>query len=487
MITKIETPEIKNFINGEWRDTEGTEMIKNLNPANQDVISIHYNGTKEDVEEAIQAADHAFSSWRQLTAPQRSEYLIQIAEKIRERNDELAKVIVNEMGKTYPEALGEVNYAAGIIDFFAAEGRRLTDKIIPADLPNVKIETRREPLGACLIITPWNFPLSIPAWKIAPALVTGNTVVLKTSSETPLTANKFMEILKDVNLPEGVVNHVLCSGRIINDFTNHEKIKAVTFTGSNAIGERIYQNASQKMKRVQLEMGGKNPLIVMDDADVDEAATLAIKGAFGQTGQACTATGKVIVHKGIYESFKNKILDQAKQIKLGYGLDEGITMGPQVSKNEQSSTLELIQSAIDEGADLLWGGKVPEDRGLQKGFFVEPAILTNVTNSMRIGQEEVFGPVINIILVDSLDEAIDAANDTVYGLSAAICTKSISAMNRALDEIEAGLVKVNMPTPGTFYQAPFGGYKSSSTETYKELGTEGTDFFTKMKTRYIKI
>ncbi|MFD1780682.1 aldehyde dehydrogenase family protein [Fredinandcohnia salidurans] len=486
-MTTTTTETLKNYVNGEWVQPSGTDLIEGLNPANtKEVVSSFYQSTSEDVKKAIDSATEAFHAWKRVPAPQRGEYLYKIAALLEDEKEELAKTIVQEEGKTYNDAVKEVMYAAGIVKFYAGECRRLKGTLMEADMPNIKIETKPEPLGVVLIVTPWNFPLSIPAWKMAPAIASGNTVVLKPSSETPLTVMKFMDIIQRAGVPAGVVNYVIAPGRLVPEMIQHPAVKAVTFTGSNSVGKKIYAEAAKDMKRCLLEMGGKNPLIIMDDADIDEAVQIALAGAFGQTGQACTATGRVIVHEKVAAEFTEKIVAKTKQLKVGNGMEEGIDMGPQANKSELQSTLELIQSARDEGAIVLTGGGVPDVPGLENGYFVEPTVITGVMPSMTISKQEVFGPVINIIEVKDIDEAISVANDVDYGLSSAICTKNLEYMNKALNEIEAGIVKVNMTTTGTFFQAPFGGYKQSSTGTFKELGSEAMEFYCQYKTRYIK-
>jgi acyl-CoA reductase-like NAD-dependent aldehyde dehydrogenase len=478
---------LHNYINGQFTIPNGEEVIENKNPADyREVVSLVKRSSQEDALEAVTAAKEAFNSWRKVATPERAEYLNTIAERIREQKERLATAIVKEMGKTYIEAMKEVLYAASIFQFYSGEGRRIGGVTIPSDLPNVQIKTVKEPIGVVLVITPWNFPLSIPAWKIAPAILCGNTIVLKPSSETPLLATMLMNIIHEVKIPSGVVNCVIGSGSMIDSILHEKTIKAISFTGSNQVGKHIYTKASESMKRVLLEMGGKNPLIVMEDADLDEAVDLAIKGAFGQAGQACTATGRVLVHSSVLEPFKAKLIRQTQALKVGNGLIEGIDMGPQINDNERNSTLELIDSAVKEGAQILAGGDVPLSTEHKYGYFVNPTVIGGVTPSMRIAKEEVFGPVLSILEIENLDDAIKLANDIEYGLTAAICTKNLDYIIHATNEIEAGLVKVNMTTTGTFFQAPFGGYKGSSLGTYKELGREGVDFYCKNKTVYIK-
>ncbi|TRM10519.1 aldehyde dehydrogenase family protein [Lentibacillus cibarius] len=477
---------LSNFVNGEWVTPSG-EVKEGLNPADtREVVSSFRQSTSEDVKQALDSAAETFKTWKNTPAPQRGAYLYKIAALMEEEKDELAKTIVQEEGKTYNDAAKEVGYAAGIVKFYAGECRRLKGTLQEADMPNIQIETKPEPLGVVLVVTPWNFPMSIPAWKTAPAIASGNTVVLKPSSETPLTVMKFMDIIQRAGVPAGVVNQVIAPGKLVPEMIHHPSVKAVTFTGSNSVGKKVYAEAAKDMKRCLLEMGGKNPLIVMDDADLDEAVQLAVAGAYGQTGQACTATGRVIVHEKVAKEFTEKLVAKTKEFKVGNGMEEGINMGPQVSESERQSTLDLIQSARDEGATVLTGGKVPEGAAFEHGYFVEPTVISGVKPSMTIAQQEVFGPVNSIIEVRDIDEAIEVANNVDYGLSSSICTKNLEYMNQALAEIEAGIVKVNMTTTGTFFQAPFGGYKQSSTGTFKELGSEALDFYCQYKTRYIK-
>ncbi|GAB4074199.1 aldehyde dehydrogenase family protein [Barrientosiimonas marina] len=477
---------LKNFVNGEWVTPSG-EAKEGRNPADtREVVSSFRQSTSEDVKAAIDTAAETFPSWRNTPAPQRGDYLFKIAALMEEEKDDLAKTVVQEEGKTYNDAAKEVGYAAGIVKYYAGECRRMKGTIQEADMPNIQIETKPDPLGVVLVVTPWNFPMSIPAWKSAPAIASGNTVVLKPSSETPLTVMKFMDIIRRAGVPAGVVNQVVAPGKLVPEMIHHPAVKAVTFTGSNPVGKKIYAEAAKDMKRCLLEMGGKNPLIVMDDADVDEAVQLAAAGAYGQTGQACTATGRVIVHEKVAKEFTDKLVEKTKNFQVGNGMQEGIDIGPQVNEDERQSTLDLIQSARDEGATVLTGGKVPEGAETENGYFVEPTVISGVKPSMTIAQEEVFGPVNNIIEVRDIDEAIEVANNVDYGLSSSICTKNLEYMNQALSEIEAGIVKVNMTTTGTFFQAPFGGYKQSSTGTFKELGSEALDFYSQYKTHYIK-
>jgi acyl-CoA reductase-like NAD-dependent aldehyde dehydrogenase len=477
---------VKSFIDGKFVRGHGTEEQEDINPADRrDVIAKVLPATEEDAQAAVEAASRSFKSWKETPAPQRGSYLFKAADIMESQSDELARLIVREMGKTLAEAEKEVAYAVNIIRFYAGEGTRLNGELVSSDHPNIQIQLIKEPLGVVLAVTPWNFPLSIPAWKIAPALVAGNTVVFKPSSDTPLLGIKLMEILQQTGIPDGVVNGVVGPGRLVTGMIHHPAVQVITFTGSNRVGNLIYQEASKYMKRVQLEMGGKNPLIVLDDADIELAVDLAVRGGFAQAGQACTATSRVLVQSAVAEEFTQKLVEKAKQIKVGNGMNEGVEMGPQANAGELESTLDAIKQAVEEDAIVLAGGDVPKTEETQNGYFINPTVLGNVKRGTKIALEEVFGPVIGIIEVDTVEEAIEIANEIEYGLSSAVCTKSLARMNQCLKGIEAGLVKVNMTTTGTSFQAPFGGYKGSSNGVFKELGKEAMNIYTRTKTGYI--
>jgi len=478
---------LKNYIDGRWVSSQGTATIPDISPADaREIIALVPQSTEADAQSALEAAQKAFAAWKQVSAPQRGQILFKAAEKLEAKQEDFAQLISREMGKTLADARKEVVYAMNILRFYAGEGTRLNGTLVASDSPDIQIQLVPEPLGVVLVVTPWNFPLSIPAWKIAPALVAGNTVVFKPSSDTPLVAAKFIELLQECGLPAGVVNMVIGPGRLVPGMIHHPAVKAVTFTGSTYVGRLIYAEASKDMKPALLEMGGKNPLIVLDDADLDEAAELAVRGAFGQTGQACTATSRVIVQSSVLQAFTEKLVEKTKLLRVGNPFADGVDLGPQANAGERESTLEAIRDAIAEGASVLIGGDVPQTPDLEHGFYVNPTILGNVKRDMHIAKEEVFGPVLCLMEASSIDDAIAIANDVEYGLSSAVCTKDLSRVAKCSREIEAGVVKVNMTTTGTSFQAPFGGFKSSSSGINKELGREAVDFYCRSKTIYVK-
>jgi aldehyde dehydrogenase (NAD+) len=478
---------LKNFIGGKWVAAQAADTIPDVNPADtREIIAYVPQSSEADAQAAVEAAQAAFAAWKLVPAPQRGEYLFKAADLLEEKQEMFARLISREMGKALADAKKEVIYAANIFRFYGGEGTRLNGTLVASDSPHIQIQFVPEPLGVVLAVTPWNFPLSIPAWKIAPALVAGNTVVFKPSSDTPLVATKLIELLQECGVPGGVVNLIIGPGRIVPGMIHHPAVKAVTFTGSTQVGRLIYAEASKDMKPALLEMGGKNPLIVLDDADLDEAAELAVRGAFGQTGQACTATSKVIVQSAVLSEFTKKLIEKTKNFKVGHPLAEGVDMGPQANAGELESTLEAIQKAIADGATLLAGGDVPQSPDMQNGYFVNPTVLGNVNRRMSIAREEVFGPVLCVMEASSVDDAISIANDVEYGLSSAVCTKDLSRMAKCSREIEAGVVKINMTTTGTSFQAPFGGFKNSSSGMNKELGKEAVNFYCRYKTIYVK-
>lgn len=476
-----------NFINGEWVKSQSGDMVKVENPADlNDIVGYVQNSTAEDVERAVAAANEAKTAWRKLTGAERGQYLYKTADIMEQRLEEIATCATREMGKTLPEAKGETSRGIAILRYYAGEGMRKTGDVIPSTDKDALMFTTRVPLGVVGVISPWNFPVAIPIWKMAPALVYGNTVVIKPATETAVTCAKIIACFEEAGLPAGVINLVTGPGSVVGQgLAEHDGVNAVTFTGSNQVGKIIGQAALARGAKYQLEMGGKNPVIVADDADLEAAAEAVITGAFRSTGQKCTATSRVIVQSGIYERLKEKLLQRTKDITIGDSLKEDVWMGPIASKNQLDNCLSYIEKGKQEGASLLIGGEKLENGKYQNGYYVQPAIFENVTSEMTIAQEEIFGPVIALIKVDSMEEALNIANDVKFGLSASIFTENIGRMLSFIDEIDAGLVRINAESAGVELQAPFGGMKQSSSHS-REQGEAAKDFFTAIKTVFVK-
>lgn len=484
LTTKVET--FSNYINGEWTESVSQKTFTNINPANkEEIVGIFQASNEEDVKQAIDAAIEAFPSWAATTPSKRAAILNKAAAILEENADALAEELTREEGKHVSDAKNEVIRSAQTLRFYAVEGQTFTGETFPNDDPNMKVSTEREPLGVISVITPWNFPISIPSRKIAPALITGNTVVFKPSSDTPLIAVRLVEALHNAGIPKGVINLVTGKASDVGDLlVTHPAIKAVTFTGSTGAGEDIHQKSSFTT-RLQMELGGKNPIIVMDDADVDQAATLTVNGGFSLTGQACTGTSRVIVMKEVKDAYVEKLIEKTRALKVGNGFENGVKIGPLANEKQLKNVLNYIEIGKEDGATLVYGGAQLTGGEYDKGYFVQPAIFTDVRPSMRIAKEEIFGPVIAIIEVNSYEEAIEIANDVEYGLSASIITNNLKTAHQFTKDIQAGTVKVNRTTTGNLMNAPFGGVKKSSTSTFRESGRVGLEFFTQVKTVYV--
>jgi aldehyde dehydrogenase (NAD+) len=474
----------KNLINGQWMDASNGATFENRNPANMDeVIGTFPSGTREDTRRAIAAAREAFPKWAGMPAPNRGAILDKASQIIAGRMDELAAALTREEGKTLAEAKGEAIRARDLFRYYGGEGWRIKGDLLPGSVNDELIFTRREPLGVIGIITPWNFPLAIPAWKIAPALAYGNTVVFKPASFSPHVSLLLVEALMEAGLPQGVLNYVTGSGREVGDeIVNSPDVNGISFTGSYDVGTRIYAQAIKNLTRVQLEMGGKNPTIVLNDAKLDLAVDIAVKGGFGLTGQACTATSRVIVEEGIADQFAAALADAARKLRVGNGLESSTQMGPAVSQDQLDTDLKYIKIGAQEGAQLLAGGDVARSGG----YFVQPTVFDHVSPEMRIAQEEIFGPVIGILRARNVDDAIEKANGIGFGLAAGIVTNDMHNALTFAERIEAGVVKINEPTTGLVAYAPFGGFKHSSANTFKEQGQSAIDFYTRLKTVYLK-
>jgi 2,5-dioxopentanoate dehydrogenase len=473
----------KNLIGGEWVDATNGATFENRNPAKIDeVIGLFPSATAEDVNRAVAAAKSALPAWANMPAPARGAILDKAGQILDARQKELAAILTREEGKTRAEATGEVLRARDIFKYYAGEGWRAGGDVIPSNTGGELLYTRREPLGVVALVTPWNFPIAIPAWKIAPALIYGNTVVFKPASFAPEIGYRLVEVLVEAGLPKGVVNLITGSGRLVGDvLVGSKDLSGISFTGSYSVGMKIYEKAMPNLTRVQLEMGGKNPMIVLKDADVDKAVQLASMSGFGVTGQACTAASRVIVEEGIADAFVEALTARARSINVGNGLEEGVQMGPAVSEDQLKTDLEYIQIGKGEGAKLLVGG----DRAKEGGYYVQPTVFDEVDIGMRIAQEEIFGPVISVIRVKNIDEAIEKANNIQFGLSAGIVTNDMQKAFTFANRIEAGVVKINEPTTGLALQAPFGGFKHSSANTFKEQGQAAIEFYTRTKTIYV--
>jgi aldehyde dehydrogenase (NAD+) len=477
----------QNFIGGEWTDAASGKTFQNQNPADtREVVASYPLSGQPDAAAAIKAAQQAFASWSGMTAVARGRVLSKASQILESRKTELAELLTREEGKTLAEATGEVQRACDIFRFFGGLSYTVGGQTIPHDLPQNLLFTRREPLGVVGLITPWNFPIAIPAWKLAPALVSGNSVVLKPASQAPAMSMELAKALAEAGLPKGVFNVVTGEGRAVGgELATNANVAALSFTGSYKVGSQIYQQLAQRMARAQMEMGGKNPTIVLADADLDLAARLVATAGFGLTGQACTATSRVIVEGSVAESFTEKLIEKAKAVIVGNGLKQGVTMGPAVNEQEFKGNFDYIEIAKNEGGKLVYGGARLSDGELAHGYFMEPTIIANVTPNMRLAREEVFGPVIAIIAVENFDEAIAVANGVDVGLSASIVTRDIKKAMLYSERIQAGVVKINQISTGLALQAPFGGVKKSSTDSFKEQGAGATDFYTRIKTVYL--
>jgi acyl-CoA reductase-like NAD-dependent aldehyde dehydrogenase len=478
--------QFKNYIGGKWLGASSGKHFENRSPANHnDLIGLFPASGPEDVDAAVQAARKAFPSWRLVPAPKRGEMLYRVGELLRKHKEEIARVETREMGKVLKETRGDVQEGIDCAFLNAGEGRRLFGETTPAELPNKFAMSVRMPIGISALITPWNFPLAIPTWKLFPALICGNTVVLKPAEDTPHTAHKFMEILNEAGIPPGVANLVHGRGEEVGAaLVRHPGVQLVSFTGSAAVGREIASVCGQNLKRVSLELGGKNAQIVMEDADLQLAAEGALWGAFGTTGQRCTATSRLIVHRQVRKTLTDMLVVRAQKLKIGDGLDESVEIGPLISRPAREKVQSYIEIGKNEGARLLTGGAVANAPNCANGYFFEPTIFDEVKPSMRIAQEEIFGPVLSIIEVGSFEEAIDVLNGTAYGLSSSIYTQDVTRAFRAMRDIEAGITYINGPTIGAEVHLPFGGVKDTG-NGHREAGTTVYDIFTEWKSIYV--
>jgi len=475
----------QNYIDGSWVGARSGRTFENRNPANcDDLIGEFQDSTADDVDAAIAAATRAYERWRLVPAPKRAEILFAASRLIEANKDALARDMTREMGKVLEETRGDVQEAIDMTLFMAAEGRRMYGQTVPSELRDKFAMSVRQPMGVCSVITPWNFPMAIPSWKIAPALVCGNTVVFKPATLTPLSAVNFVKILEEAGLPRGVVNLVTGGPDVGTRMSTHDDVKVVSFTGSTAVGRIVGQNAAPTFKKVHLEMGGKNVVMIMDDAKIDLAVEGCLWGGFGTTGQRCTAASRVVVHERVYDVFVREFVARAQELRVGDGLDPRTQVGPSVSQAQLETVMKYVAIGQEEGATLLAGGHRLETGPYARGWFHEPTIFGDVDPRMRVAQEEIFGPVVSVMRCRSLDEAIAIGNDVAYGLSASIYTQDINKAFAAMRDIYTGIFYVNAPTIGAEVHLPFGGTKATG-NGHREAGTAALDVFSEWKSIYV--
>ncbi len=475
-----------NYIGGEWREGASGTTFDDTNPAHEhEVVARFQRSTPADVDKAIAAAEAALPAWRTVPAPQRGEIVLRAALLLEQRRDELAQLMTREMGKPIKETQGDVQTAIDFGKFVAGEGRRAEGETVPSAIPDKMCMTIRQPLGVVGIITPWNFPIAIPAWKTFPAVMAGNTVVLKPASDTPLSAALLVEILAQAGLPGGVVNFVTGSGGTLGDaLVTDPRVAMISLTGSTDVGRHVGELCGRDLRRCSLELGGKNAVIVMDDANLDEAVAAVAWGGFGTTGQRCTATSRVIVHERAAQAFNDRLVARAEQLRVGDGLLPETDMGPLVNRGRVTAVHAYTEVGRAEGARLLTGGRPLDEGALAEGAFYAPTIFSDVAPTMRIAQDEVFGPFVSVIPVPDYDAAILAANATMYGLSCAIFTENARTVFRAMRDINSGLVYINAGTTGAEPHLPFGGTKQSG-NGHRELGRKAVEEFSEIKTVFV--
>jgi alpha-ketoglutaric semialdehyde dehydrogenase len=487
MATMISTDRIyKNLIDGEWMAARAGETFENVNPADtRDVVGIFQRSTADDVRMAVEAAKQAYKKWRLVPAPRRAEILYTASQMLTERKEDYARDMTREMGKILKETRGDVQEAADTGYYMAGEGRRLFGVTTPSELPNKLAMAVRQPLGVCGMITPWNFPMAIPSWKLFPALLAGNCCVIKPAEDTPLSTFNFVQTLLDAGLPRGVVNIVGGFGPEAGaPMLENPDVRAISFTGSTAVGRIIGETCARSFKLCSLEMGGKNPMIVLDDANLDLAVEGALWGAFGTTGQRCTATSRILLQKGIYREFSERLVQRARSLRVGNGLDETTDMGPAINREQLETDLKYIEIGRNEGAKLLCGGNRLDKGDYQHGWFLEPTVFGDVDGHMRIAQEEIFGPVVGLIAVDSIEDAIEVSNDVAYGLSSAVYTRDVNTALQAVRDLHTGITYINAPTIGAEVHLPFGGVKATG-NGHREGGIGAVEFYTEWKSVYM--
>jgi acyl-CoA reductase-like NAD-dependent aldehyde dehydrogenase len=485
MATAAGTKTFQNYIGGEWVDSASGETFETTNPATGETIGVFPRSSVEDVDRAVEAAKDAYERWRLVPAPRRAEILFRVGQRFIDHKDELTELMVQEMGKVRAEAGGDVQEAIDMTYYMAGEGRRLFGQTTPSEMPDKFQMSVRMPVGVVGAITPWNFPIAIPSWKIAPALVCGDTVVFKPATDTPMLGERFVEIFEEAGLPPGVLNIVHGGGGTVGErLVKHPDVPLISLTGSREVGIQTAQNAAPLLKHVHLELGGKNAIIVMDDADLELAVDGIVWSAFGTSGQRCTAASRVIASGKVYDRLQSQLVERAEGLKLGNGLDDEVDVGPVINRAALEKIDSYTQIGKDEGAKLVTGGEIATGNGLDKGFFYRPTVFADVEPDMRIAQEEIFGPTTALIRASDVDDAIRIANGIEFGLSSSIFTRDVNRAFRAIRDLNAGITYVNAGTIGAEVHLPFGGTKQTG-NGHREAGQAALDFYTEWKAVYV--
>jgi alpha-ketoglutaric semialdehyde dehydrogenase len=475
----------QNYIAGEWCDAASGETFESTSPANGDAIGTFPRSGEEDVDRAVTAAKEAFEEWRLVPAPKRGEILFRFGQLLADQKEDLAQLMSREMGKVLAEARGDVQEAIDMSFYMGGEGRRLFGQTTPSELRDKFQMSVRMPIGVIGVITPWNFPIAIPSWKTLPALVAGNTIVFKPATDTPTLGQRYVELLVEAGLPSGVLNIVHGGGGAVGEaLVRHPDVRVISLTGSRETGVAVLKAAADGLKHVHLELGGKNAIIVLDDADLDLAVDGIVWSAFGTSGQRCTAASRVIAERGVYEALQGKLVSAAEGLRLGVGWEDDTDVGPVINQSALDKIHSYTAVGQDEGAKLLTGGEIASDNGLGKGFYYRPTIFADVDPGMRIAQEEIFGPTTALIPVDSFDEAIGAANGVKYGLSSSIFTRDVNKAFRAMRDLDTGITYINAGTIGAEVHLPFGGTKDTG-NGHREAGQAALDVFTEWKSIYV--
>jgi alpha-ketoglutaric semialdehyde dehydrogenase len=475
----------QNYIDGEWVDAASGETFESTSPANGDAVGVFPRSSAEDVERAVAAAKTAYEDWRLVPAPKRGEMLFRFAHLLSEQKEDLAQLMAREMGKVLPEARGDVQEAIDMAYYMGGEGRRLFGQTTPSELRDKFNMSVRQPIGVVGVITPWNFPIAIPSWKMLPALVCGNTVVFKPATDTPALGERFVELLVEAGVPAGVVNIVHGGGgQVGNALVEHPDVPVISLTGSRETGVAVTKTGADRLKHIHLELGGKNAIIVLDDANLDLAVEGIIWSAFGTSGQRCTAASRVIAHEAVYDQLVSRLVAEAEQMQLGYGWEDETDVGPVINKAALDKIDSYTQIGKDEGASLLTGGEVASGNGLENGFYYRPTVFGDVDPQMRIAQEEIFGPTTAVLKVRDVDEAIEVSNGIKYGLSSSIFTQDVNRAFRAMRDLKAGITYINAGTIGAEVHLPFGGVKDTG-NGHREAGQAALDFFTEWKSIYV--